>query len=180
MWLSRLTYPLPIRNYSETEYVNWCPPKWKKYKIFAKHYERIVRPRVFHARPNNLSRAFLRRYLRWVTRLSHPPRHILEARREFNFMILSILNIPTESGSRIIRSSDPSQDVGLKRFGSRESKTIRNDKDQGSARPEHEITPPSYSCVIRADCLILKFSFEWVLSFLIDSIQKQILFIYPD
>jgi hypothetical protein len=41
----------------------------------------MVRPRVFHARPNNLSRAFLRRDLCWVTRLSHPPRLILEARR---------------------------------------------------------------------------------------------------
>ena len=56
----------------------------------------LVSTRI-HARPNNLSRAFIRRYLRWVTRLSHPPRHILEARREFNFMILSILNIPTQS-----------------------------------------------------------------------------------
>jgi hypothetical protein len=33
-------------------------------------------------------RAVIWRNLRWVTRLSHPPRHILEARREFNFMIL--------------------------------------------------------------------------------------------
>jgi hypothetical protein len=42
----------------------------------------MVRPSVFHARPNNLSRVFLRRNLRWETRLSHPPRLILEARRE--------------------------------------------------------------------------------------------------
>ena len=52
---------------------------------------------MFHARPNILSRAFLRRYLRWATRLSHPPRLILETRNEFNFMILLILNIPTQS-----------------------------------------------------------------------------------
>jgi hypothetical protein len=64
-------------------------------------------PRVFHARPNNLSRAFLRRNLRWDTRLSHPPRHIMEARRELNFMILSILNIPTQSEIPNTRLSHP-------------------------------------------------------------------------
>ena len=35
-------------------------------KIWAKHYESFVRPRVFHARPNKLSRAFLTKNLRWV------------------------------------------------------------------------------------------------------------------
>jgi len=53
-----------------------------KINIFTKHYERIVRPCVFHARPNNLSRAFLRKNLRWVIRLSHPLRLIFKACRE--------------------------------------------------------------------------------------------------